>query len=124
MEGRSVQEGDGWRIGWDAEANPYQGLLAGADWAMELTAVEFQAVCRLAQQLAQQMQAMADVLMDEETLTCDAESEQVWVEVAGFPDAFALRFILQSGRRCEGAWDTAATGSLLRAMDTMLTQPF
>jgi hypothetical protein len=91
---------------------------------MELTAPEFQEICRLAQQLAQQMQAMADVLMDEESLTCDAESDLAWVEVNGLPDAFTLRFILQSGRRCEGAWDVVATGPLLRAMDTVFTQPF
>ena len=124
MGQRAIQEGDGWRIGWDAEADTYPGLLGGADWAMELTALEFREVCRLAQQLAQQMQAMADMLMDEETLTCDAESDQAWIEVSGFPGAFALRFILQSGRRCEGTWDVAATAQLLRAMDTVFTQPF
>ena len=124
MGQRRVQEGDGWRIGWHEDAPTYPGLLAGADWAIELTADEFQDFCRLAQQLAQQMQAMADLLMDEETLTCDAESEQVWVEAFGVSDAFALRFLLQSGRRCEGAWATLATGQLLRAMDTLLTRPF
>jgi hypothetical protein len=124
MGQRAIQEGEGWRIGWDSEATHYPGLLGGAHWAMELTAPEFQEICRLAQQLAQQMQAMADVLMDEESLTCDAESDLAWVEVNGFPDAFTLRFILQSGRRCEGAWDVVATGPLLRAMDTVFTQPF
>ncbi|MEB3290547.1 MAG: DUF1818 family protein [Leptolyngbya sp.] len=124
MASRAIQEGVGWRIGWDGEAPDYPGLLGGADWALELTASEFQEVCRLAQQLAQQMQAMADLLMDEETLTCDAESDLAWVEASGFPNDFALRFILHSGRRCEGAWAVAATGQLLRAMDTVLTQPF
>lgn len=124
MGQRTIQEGDGWRIGWDAAAPHYPGLLAGATWAMELTASEFQEVCRLAQQLAQQMQAMAEVLMEEEALTCDAESDLVWVEATGFPAAFTLRFILQSGRRGEGAWDQTATQSLLRAMATFSTQPF
>jgi hypothetical protein len=124
MAQRAIQEGDGWRIGWDERAPHYPGLLGGATWAMELTASEFQDVCRLAQQLAQQMQAMADLLMGGETLTCDAESEQVWVEVTGFPQAFALRFILQSGRRGEGAWEVAATGPLLRAMDMVSVDSF
>ncbi|QQE64452.1 hypothetical protein GFS31_11330 [Leptolyngbya sp. BL0902] len=124
MGQRSIQEGEGWRIGWDEGAPHYPGLLAGSTWAMELTAPEFGEVCRLAQQLAQQMQAMAEVLMAEETLTCDAESDLVWVEVTGFPAAFTLRFILQSGRRGEGSWDATATQALLRVMATFSTQPF
>ncbi len=124
MGQRAIQEGDGWRIGWNDGAPIYQGLLAGADWAIELTADEFQSFCRLAQQLAQQMQAMADLLMDEECLTCDAESDQVWVEASGYSHQFALRVMVQSGRRCEGAWSETATRHLLWAMETLLTQPF
>jgi hypothetical protein len=120
MAQRQVQEGEGWRIGWDSNAPTYQGLLAGANWAIELTAEEFQDFCRLADQLANQMQVMADLLMDEEQITCDAESDSLWVEVSGFSDAFALRFIVQSGRRCEGAWSVAATAQLLRALDGFL----
>lgn len=111
-------------MGWDGDAPTYQGLLGGADWAIELTADEFQTFCRLAQQLAQQMQAMADLLMDEEGLTCDAESDHVWVEASGDAERFALRLIVQSGRRCEGAWSATATEHLLRAMETWLTPSF
>ncbi len=116
MGQRQVQEGEGWRIGWDGNAPTYQGMLAGADWAIELTAAEFKDFCRLADQLADQMRVMADLLMDEEQITCDAESDLLWVEVSGFSEVFALRFIMKSGRRCEGTWSVPATGAILRAI--------
>lgn len=116
MGQRTVQEGEGWRLGWDREAPIYQGLLAGEAWAFEVTAAEFEDFCRLAQQLAQQMEAMAEVLMDEERLTCEAESDGLWLEASGGAMAFDLRVIIQSGRRCEGHWPAAVTGHLLRAV--------
>jgi hypothetical protein len=120
MGQRFIKEGAGWRLGWDDGASAYPGLLAGSTWAIELTAGEFRDFCRLAQQLTQTMLAIAQELMDEERITCEAESDLVWLEAEGFPDAFALRFILQSGRRCEGSWPVSATREVLQAI-TQLT---
>ena len=117
---RYIKEGDGWRLGWDGNAPDFQGLLGGKGWAIELTALEFQEFCRLAQQLAQTMQAMASELMDEERITCEAESDLIWLEVEGFPTAYSLRFILHGGRRCEGQWDESAVAGIVPAI-TRLT---
>jgi hypothetical protein len=113
---RYVKEGEGWRLGWDGSAPTFQGLVGGGSWAIELTAAEFEDFCRLAQQLEQTMQTMAAELMDEERLTCEAESNRLWLEAEGSPDAYTLRIILHEGRRCEGRWDVAATSQLLAAI--------
>ena len=114
---RQIKSGEGWRIGWDDNADSaFQGLVAGDNWAIELTAEELTDLCRLAWQLADSVEAIAPELMDEERITCEAESDKLWIEVEGYPSAFSLRFILQTGRRGEGAWPSEAVPALLQAM--------
>jgi hypothetical protein len=110
-----LKTGAGWRIGWDAQAPVYQGLIGGDDWAMELTAAEIDDFCRLFEQLAQTMQQMAAELMDDERIACEAESDLLWLEVEGYPHAYELRLILHSGRRCEGNWPPGVVPELLQA---------
>lgn len=116
MGQRFVKEGPGWRLGWDDTALDYQGLLGGLGWAVELTEPEFKEFCRLTHQASQTMAAMATELMDEERLTCEAESDLLWLEVEGFPTAYTLRFMLHGGRRCEGQWEPDAALQVVQAM--------
>ena len=116
---RIVKSGSGWRIGWDPAAPEFKGLLSGADWSLELTAAEFHEFRRMVSQLANTLQHMATELMDEETITCESESELLWMSVAGYPWAYDLRFILQTGRRGEGAWPATAVSELVLAMQTL-----
>jgi len=116
-----MQEGPGWRLGWDPHGKPHCGLVGGESWAIELTPLEFHDFCRLAHQLQATMTAMAAELMDEERLACEAESERVWLEVEGFPTGYALRLMLLEGRRCEGAWPASATAALLDALPPFAT---
>jgi hypothetical protein len=116
MGQRFMKEGAGWRVGWDPTAPTYQALLGGDTWALELTNQEFQDFCRLAQQLADTLQAMAAELMDEERITCEAESDWVWVEVEGFPHDYTLRLILNTGRRGEGEWKSAAALEVVQSL--------
>lgn len=116
---RFIKTGSNWRIGWDGDAPLYKGLLAGADWALELTAAEFKDFYRLAQQLQHTMQAMASELMDEERLACEAESELIWLEAEGFPQAYSLHLIVLSGRRCEGEWPPEVTAELMTALASL-----
>jgi hypothetical protein len=113
---RYMKEGQGWRLGWDPAVPVYQGLLGGVSWALELTAPEFQDFCRLAQQLAQNMGTMAAELMDEERITCEAESDLIWLEADGFAHDFTLRFILTTGRQVEGQWNETAAAELISAL--------
>ncbi|NEP15390.1 MAG: DUF1818 family protein [Leptolyngbya sp. SIO4C1] len=116
MTQRQISEGEGWRIGWDEGAATFPGLLGGADWALELSSVEFDDFCRLAQQLAETMSAMAAELMESECLTCEQETSHIWLEAAGLPERYSLRFILLTGRRGEGGWPPAVVPALLQAI--------
>ncbi|MGK7952909.1 MAG: DUF1818 family protein [Xenococcaceae cyanobacterium] len=116
---RLIKTGAGWRIGWNPEADVYQGLVGSDDWAIELTAAEFKDFCRLLQQLVATMEQMETELMDEEKIACEAESELLWLEVEGYPHAYSLRLILNRGRRCEGNWAEGVARELAEATQTL-----
>lgn len=111
---RQIKSGAGWRLGRDPEA-AFPGLVGTDEWAIELTAAELQDFCRLATQLAETMTAMQSELMDEERISCEAESDLIWMEAEGFPHAFRLRLILLTGRRAEAEWSEAAVLGLIQA---------
>ncbi len=115
MTEQVINSGTGWRLGWDPQRDGYQGLVAGEDWAIELTAPEFADFCSLLQQLAGAMASMAAELMPEETITCEAETELLWMEASGSPDSYEVRFILNTGRGFEGGWTGAIVPDVLRA---------
>ncbi|MGC1309243.1 MAG: DUF1818 family protein [Phormidesmis sp.] len=113
---QQIKAGNGWRLGWNPSADPFNGLVAGAAWAIELTASEFEDLRRTAQQLGGTMATLAAQLMDEERLSCEQETETLWMEAEGFPTEYSLRFILLNGRRGEGEWPPAAVPTLLAAL--------
>lgn len=113
---RQIKSGEGWRLGWNPAAAEFSGLVSGDRWAMELTGAEFRDFCRCARRLDDTMQAMAEALMAEESLTCEQETSLLWLEAAGFPTAYSLRFILLSGRGGEGEWPARATRELAIAL--------
>ena len=112
---RLVKTGAGWRIGWDPEAPKYKGLVGGDAWAIELTEAELDDFCRLLEQLAETMSQMSKELMDEEKITCEAESDLLWMEVEGYPEDYSLHFILNQERRCEGSWAETVVPELRQA---------
>ncbi len=112
---RVIKSGNGWRIGWNPEANEFKGLVGTDDWAIELTEVELNDFCRLLLQLSDTMRQIATEIMDEEKITCEAESDLLWMEVTGYPQEYSLRFILNSGRCVEGSWDASALPGLQQA---------
>lgn len=116
---RVLKTGTGWRIGWNPDAAIFKGLVGTDNWAIELTQAELNDFCRLSAQLAETMNQMTNELMDEEKITCEAQSELMWMEVAGYPQAYSLHFILNTGRCAEGSWvETAVTG-LVQAAQTL-----
>jgi hypothetical protein len=119
MENRVFKEGDGWRIGFNPNPATYQGLVGGQDWAIELTLAEWQDFCRLVEQLSETMQAIATELMDEEKITCEAESDLIWLEVTGYPQSYSLRFILNQGRCCEGQWPPEVVQDFIQSLQTL-----
>jgi hypothetical protein len=116
---RQLKSGSGWRLGWNPNAEIFQGLVGTDDWAVELTAAELADFCRLSLQLAETMQAMQQELMEEERISCEAESDLLWLEAEGFPHAYRLRLILLTGRRTEAEWQESAVAGLLQAAQTL-----
>ncbi len=116
---RIVKSGSGWRLGWNPQATYYQGLVGTDEWAIELTQAELDDFCRLLAQLAQAIEDIADELVDEEKITCEAESDLLWMEVEGYPSAYTLRFILNQERRFEGSWQASAVPGLLQAAQSL-----
>lgn len=114
---RILKTGDGWRLGWDAAAPEFKGLIGGEDWAIELTEEEWNDFRRLSDQLHEALQQIAQELMDEERISCELESDRIWLEAEGFPTAYSLRLIVQTGRRAEGYWENAL--ELRQALSTL-----
>ncbi|MGK7917488.1 MAG: DUF1818 family protein [Prochloraceae cyanobacterium] len=112
---RLIKSGPGWRIGWNPQAKEYKGLVGSDDWAIELTEAELNDFCRLLGKLAQTMRQMAEELMDEERIACEAESDLLWMEVEGYPHAYSLSLILNQGRRFEGNWSEEVVADLVQA---------
>jgi hypothetical protein len=121
MSSRIVKSGSGWRLGWDAEAGEFKGLIGGDNWAIELTEAELDDFCRLLGQLTQSMEKMAEELMDEERIACEAESDRLWMQVEGYPESYTVQFILNAGRRGEGKWPFEAALGLLQEARTLKT---
>lgn len=116
---KKLKRGDGWRIGWDGEAELYRGLVGGDEWSLELTQPELDDFCRLTLQLDYEIRQIAQELMESEALTCEAESDLLWLEAQGYPQTYSLRFILLTGRRGEGFWPSSAVAQLLEAIQTL-----
>lgn len=121
MSDRILKKGQGWRLGWKNQKTDYPGLIGGENWAIELTKTEFSEFCRLFEQLTQTMTSMKEELMEEEKIVCEAESELLWLEVEGFPDAYSLRIILNQGRRCEGNWPAEVVKELYQEIQKLNT---
>lgn len=116
---QQLQQGDGWRLGWNPEAIDFRALVGADDWAIELTDPEFNDFQRLLSNLLESLTQMQAELMDSEAITCEATSDLIWMQVQGYPDHFRLSFMLCCGRRAEGSWDQAATAALITALQTI-----
>jgi hypothetical protein len=116
---RLLKSGSGWRIGYDPEALEFKGLVGADDWALELTEEELEDFCRLLGQLVDTMKQIAAELMDEETITCEVESDRLWLEAEGYPQTYTLHIMLLTGRRGEGRWSAQAVDGLFQAASSL-----
>jgi hypothetical protein len=116
---RLLKSGPGWRVGWDPTAPEFKGLVGTDDWALELTDAELDDFCRLLLQVAETMALMREELMDQEAIACEVESDLVWLEANGYPDAYGVQLLLLKGRRGEGHWAAAVVPDLLQAVQQL-----
>lgn len=116
---RLLKSGDGWRIGWHPHGTKYQGLVGTEDWAIELTKAELNDFYRLLTQLVATMSQMSTELMEEEKISCQAETELLWLEVEGYYDQYSLRLMLNCDRRCEGYWQEDIATQMLQGFNSI-----
>ena len=116
---RYLKTGIGWRFGWYPQGLKYQGLVGSDSWAIELTKAELSDFCHLISKLASTMDEMSTTLMDQERISCEAETDLIWLEAEGFPHSYTLRLIVHNNRRCEGNWRSAVVPELLEAINSL-----
>lgn len=122
------QEGQGWRLAWDSQRDPFPLLIGGEGWATELTAAEAQAFCKAVGRVCEQHQQLLDTLLEEETICLEftgavpapagGSQGDLWVALEGDRHDWALRFVLQpaSGQRgLEGSWARGPALAFARA---------
>lgn len=114
-----IKSGPGWRIGWNPEGGKFTGLVGTDDWAIELTQAELDDFCRLLSQLSKSVEAIACELMDEEKIACEAETNRLWMEVSGYPNACDLRIVLHGDRRAEAYWSESVVPDLWQAVQSL-----
>ncbi len=127
------REGEGWRLAWDPQRDPFPLLIGGDGWASELTAAEGQALFRAVSLLHSQHRQLVDTLMEEEAINLDFtgtipapindEVGDLWVALEGDRHTWALRFVLQPTkglRGLEGSWGPGAAAELARACTALL----
>ncbi|MEO0015453.1 MAG: hypothetical protein RLZZ535_3842 [Cyanobacteriota bacterium] len=117
---RLLKSGVGWRVGWHPHTDKYPGLIGADHWAIELTQAEFADFRRLLNQLVDTMSQMKAELMEQERISCEAETSLLWMEVEGYPDNYSLRVILNCDRRCEGNWTENIAPQLLEALNSLI----
>ncbi len=89
----------------------------GADaWAVELSAEELRAFCRLTTQLHQVMLEMQSQLADQEAIECDLGNDLLYLRASGFPDGYELYLQILGDRPMEGIWSVDAVPELLLAI--------
>ena len=114
-----VQEGEGWRWLVDPARHPFSVLIGGQGWAVELTAEEARALQQAVLSLVQEHRQVADLLMEEETISLELERGPLWLALEGDRQSWELRFVLtppSGSRAVEGSWLAAASAALAASL--------
>ncbi|MBE9154142.1 MULTISPECIES: DUF1818 family protein [unclassified Cyanobium] len=122
-----VLEGQGWRLVVDPCRAPWPVLIGAEGWAAELSAGEARLLASGVQELAAQLEALADQLMAEESITLELErpcgAGSLWLEIEGHRRAWALRLVLAPGperRGIEGRWCPQGSAAIAAALEQAL----
>ena len=117
------KEGLGWRIIRDSSRGRFSTLIGGANWAIELSDLEWEVLVKVVFDLCDQYLEIKDQLMGEEDITLEL-SRNPWVAILkGDQYGWSLKLILSSSasldRGAEIYWPSNVTESVACAMRTM-----
>lgn len=115
------QEGPGWRLVRDPDRTPFSVLVGGLDWAFELTDEEWTSLADVLTSLVDQHRALADQLMEEESIELELDRAPWWGCLDGTREAWSLTVVLSApmGRSVEGCWRPPAAQAMAAAMRTL-----
>ena len=120
------KEGEGWRLAWDPDRQPFSVLIGGDGWAFELTGAEAEALRTAVADLLAQHGALSDQLMAEEAIELELERHPWWVALEGDRSRWSLRCLLTPGpslRALEAGWTAAAAPAFSQALLQLHGQP-
>lgn len=130
------REGQGWRLAWDGQRDPFPLLIGGEGWASELTANEASALGRALEALSNQRNALRASLMEEENLCLEFHGPcpdpkggtggALWVALEGDRQEWTLSFVLQpatGARGLEGSWGEGAAAAFMEAFLALVPCP-
>ncbi|MEY3769037.1 MAG: hypothetical protein RLZZ11_2107 [Cyanobacteriota bacterium] len=120
------REGEGWRLAWDGDRQPFSVLVAGDSWATELTRAEAEALRDAVADLVAQHSALVDQLMAEEAIELELERDAWWLSIEGDRHTWSLRVMLspEPGQRAmEGCWGPRAALPFTQALQQLFGQP-
>jgi hypothetical protein len=120
------REGEGWRLAWDGDRQPFSVLIGGEGWAVELTAAEAEGLRQAVADLVAQHGALQDQLMAEEAIALELERGPWWLELEGDRQQWSLRMLYTPGgaeRSLEGHWGPRAAPAFSQALQRLHGQP-
>jgi hypothetical protein len=120
------REGEGWRLAWDGDRQPFSVLIGGEGWAVELTAAEAEGLRQAVADLVAQHGALQDQLMAEEAIALELERGPWWLELEGDRQQWSLRMLYKPGgaeRSLEGHWGPGAAPAFSQALQQLHGQP-
>lgn len=134
------REGEGWRLAWDPQRDPFPVLIGGEGWASELTAPEALALHQALEALVAQHLSLVDTLMEEESLCLDYQGSlgrangspelgdgSLWLTLEGDRWGWTLRFLIHPSpgmRGVEGFWAREAAATFAQTyLELILSDP-
>ncbi len=119
-------EGEGWRLAWREDRQPFTVLIGGQGWAAELTAAEARALAAAVADLVSEHQGLVDQLLAEESIGLELERGPWWLALEGDRQHWSLKGVLspEPGQRAlEVSWSLEASPALCRALERLGGQP-
>ena len=112
----------------DPDRQPFLVLIGSDRWAAELTLAELALFQHGVAALRRQWSECTAWLMPEETLELEHDSGELWLQLSGTAECWALRFVLSpaagerrpASRGLEGSWDAPASAALAAALEALV----
>ena len=91
-----VKDLKGWRLLRDFKKGKFCFLIGVDNWSIELQKSEFYSLYLLLSKINEQLLAIKDQLMDEESITLELEKLPWYIQLEGKKNEWSLRFVFES----------------------------